>query len=407
MDAEQIAFSYNETRTTRYLDGRPLTSTTVVRPYCSEHECRVHVNGGPNNFKDPTNHSWEVFTQVCTKSREIREYGTYPNGNVYTMEGRNGSTTGVDGRIGGTNAYPLPHAGLLGRAQMLAITQARLFSKYRSESEILVDAAEWKQTKELVRSSADLKERVVGLVKTVNGELRKGLNRRQRALEYATTRWLELRYGVIPLIGSVESALDALGKRIVESPIQIVETFRNEYSLADSYTRSGEFSHPVKVNVTGTERMRLSYLFLPPGAGVWNYTSFNPAVVAWELIPLSFVADWILKIGDNLRYMDSWNLMRIGFINGYSSYSVLENQRLLCFDTRAVATPSNLVYRCNRETWEGETTRQYKALSRVVHTSLPYGRPPLLRITLGANQALDSLSLTHVFLRDNIRRWSR
>lgn len=405
MENEDTAFSYNERWTSTRLSDGSVRIIDTSRPDAMQHKCLVLLDG-PGNFTDPTPHSYTIKHQSCSRATETRFYGTSPNGSIMVTDGRYGSRAGVDANIDG-GVYPLPSTKLYGRSTMLAQAQARLFGKLRTSGEILVDAAEWKQTKQLVSSTADLRGRVTSFIEVVSKDIRKGLNRKQRALEYATSRWLEYRYGMLPAIGSVYSALDALGKRVVDEPVKVSETFRHNYETAATTYRSGEFSHPVKIKVTGSERMKLVYTFVPPGAGAWNYSSLNPASVAWELTTLSFVADWVFAVGDNLRYLEDWGLFKVGFLSGYSTYTVLEEQSITCNDTRSVAVPSDLVYRCNTEIWKGESSRYYKHFNRQIHTSLPYGRPPLVRSKFGLNQALDSLALTHVLLRKRIKDWSR
>lgn len=405
MENENIAFSYNERRTTTRLSDGSTAIADMSRPYAVEHQCVV-ISDGPGDFKNPTPHAYTIYHQSCKHATETRFYGTFPNGSMVVTDGRQGSTAGVDARIG-AGVHPFPSTELYGRAEMLAQCQARLFGKLRVSGEILVDVAEWRQTKQLVASSADLRGRFSSFIEVVSKDLRRGLNRKQRALEYATSRWLEYRYGLLPSIGSVYSAFDALGKRIVDEPVQVSETYKHLYEKEFTEDRSGEFSHPVKVRVVGSERMKIVYTFVPPGAGVWNYTSLNPASIAWELVPLSFVADWVLAIGDNLRYLEDWGLFRVGFLSGYSTYTVLEEQTIACDSDVRVTFPSDLVYRCNREIWKGESSRYYKHFNRQVHTGLPYGRPPLVRNNFGLNQSLDSLALTHVLLRGRIKDWSK
>lgn len=141
--------------------------------------------------------------------------------------------------------------------------------------------------------------------------------------------WLAYKYGWMPLLQDVRSAAELASSRITLPPPQRVSA-QHTLSMADSadfeggwhwYGRNG----PTK---TVTSRIntscRTTFVFrqsgtpqLPTALGLTN-----PALVAWELVPLSFVVDWVLPVGDYLNSLDAtigWDLVR-----GFQTIKVAE-----------------------------------------------------------------------------------
>lgn len=126
--------------------------------------------------------------------------------------------------------------------------------------------------------------------------------------------WLELQYGWLPLMSDIEGLCSTLQKPTRHHKEYI--TIRSRKSIqesASSDTPNGVFvdytvgscSYTVTVQV----KMRNNSIFLATASEV-GLT--NPLLVAWELVPFSFVVDWALPIGNFLSQFDSalgWEFM--------------------------------------------------------------------------------------------------
>lgn len=129
--------------------------------------------------------------------------------------------------------------------------------------------------------------------------------------------WLEYYFGWAPLVGDIGSAIDVL-----QSPIdkQIV---RAQASMAFPYSDlqpPQEVSRPTVLNdwvyTKFYERLYYDQLVLAQGMKVsvtnpnlWlaNQMGFvNPATVAWELVPFSFVVDWFVNVEQFLSSGTDW-----------------------------------------------------------------------------------------------------
>lgn len=145
---------------------------------------------------------------------------------------------------------------------------------------------------------------------------RGSLQKRDAAFNFASQAWLEAQYGWRPLISEVFNACEDLASRFIAEPADI--SIRGGYSYKGSYTWS--------VNTSGAWESLgwpKGYTLNAPsdsnklerkiGYVVYvkviddslrtrkNLGMTNPAEVAWELLPWSFVIDWFVPIGDYLQ----------------------------------------------------------------------------------------------------------
>lgn len=129
----------------------------------------------------------------------------------------------------------------------------------------------------------------------------------------AGNAWLELNYGWLPFMADVRSAVIAT-MDAVELPERRVATVRasirkeNRVVLKDQQIWAesglglvvrGDYLQVSKESRRGIWRLSVNPNDLPARFGL-----VNPFEVIWELIPLSFVVDWFLSIGDYLKALD-------------------------------------------------------------------------------------------------------
>lgn len=126
-------------------------------------------------------------------------------------------------------------------------------------------------------------------------ECRKGVARLNNskdpgALEAISALWLQYRYAILPNVYLIEDSLDYLakGERVYQSERD--GTTRS----VESFTYEGWEIPSFEVVDRVFVKNRFGVGFLNPSL------QNNLAVTAWELVPLSFVIDWVLNIGDLL-----------------------------------------------------------------------------------------------------------
>lgn len=118
--------------------------------------------------------------------------------------------------------------------------------------------------------------------------------------------WLEYQYGWAPLISDVYTLLV---EEALKAPpaVPITTILRDKQTFAEWYL-SGDYREFSRRNVT----MDITYRFktlLRPNATVLSAASqsglTNPALLAWNLLPYSFVVDWFYPVGDMLEALGS------------------------------------------------------------------------------------------------------
>lgn len=133
--------------------------------------------------------------------------------------------------------------------------------------------------------------------------------------------WNSIAYGWRPLLDDVYGAAKELAgssQQGVYLHSKVVKSRNVPYSFSKPWNASSGYS----VRQTGSTRVSVRYgvtYMRQMGArqDLPRLGITNPALVAWELVPYSFVIDWFLPIGNWLNTFDA--TLGVDFINGYST----------------------------------------------------------------------------------------
>lgn len=144
----------------------------------------------------------------------------------------------------------------------------------------------------------------------------------RRQGEAVSRAWLELQYGWKPLLSDVYGLAEQLAK---QSNRPMTNTVRTRKKLAKpiSYRTTSKDGKAVGENVrTGEDTVvvtiKVSYRVTQPAIASAKETGLtNPALLAWELLPFSFVADWFYPFGSFLGTLDA--TLGCVFDSGYRS----------------------------------------------------------------------------------------
>jgi hypothetical protein len=141
----------------------------------------------------------------------------------------------------------------------------------------------------------------------------------------AASRWLEYNYAVMPLVNDVTDAVNLLSAGLEEDPeFQVVVTKTiNESGVSESSDPDNIYSTPryryrweAKVKMKMTLRMDASRV-----RDIRNQLGLDsPVLVGWNLLPLSFVADWGWKIGEFLAALSGKESTH--FVRGFTSIKI-------------------------------------------------------------------------------------
>lgn len=129
-----------------------------------------------------------------------------------------------------------------------------------------------------------------------------------------TNHWLQLQYGWKPLLSDIYGSCDALSKRD-SGDFRVTAKASRRDTDSWSVTRSplGATYPTGNFDASTTVARRTRGVFvridaLPQNDLKMSLTSLgltNPLLVAWEVVPYSFVVDWFLPVGSWLESLDA------------------------------------------------------------------------------------------------------
>lgn len=153
---------------------------------------------------------------------------------------------------------------------------------------------------------------VRGAIRHLTGKLPSRKQRRKvarAASRSSANGWLELQFGWLPLLGDIQSASEVL----IANP----ELFPVRVGITDPFTgvaidrildygwrrtrQVRQYSVRKQAQAFATARVSNPNLALASDLGLTN-----PAHIAWDLVPFSFVVDWFIPVGRMLKQIDSF-----------------------------------------------------------------------------------------------------
>jgi len=157
---------------------------------------------------------------------------------------------------------------------------------------------------------ADKLNKRVGIIRTKNPDIVKQIRSQQNsaAVRELESLYLEFRYGVRPLMSDVTNFLEALRSK-KETPERVTYRASSENLWTDewvdtSVTLGGSplISYDRRVRYTRRALVRCGLLYQVfdklDFSDKWGLGIDQIPSAVWELIPLSFVADWFTNVGD-------------------------------------------------------------------------------------------------------------
>lgn len=273
------------------------------------------------NFKDPTPY---YISQTRKLGQRVRRIGfrPYPGGNWF-----NDSIWIYDPPIGSVESLnALPEAD----ADANAYINAKVLDA-ASQWSAAVDAAELGQTANLLSESAkSLFKLSYGVVKRnprivldsfglkptrrllrqTRAEFRRLRNYANLTVgDAAAAFWLKYRYGVMPLLYSVEDSIAAFNDRYdphFEAQVTVSrEESRPPTVYKDIPNWHWVWTHESSLKIKKSVRLKTTVSFRD---SLTARIAGNPVALvlgtAWELMPYSFVIDWFVKVGDYINQLN-------------------------------------------------------------------------------------------------------
>lgn len=141
--------------------------------------------------------------------------------------------------------------------------------------------------------------------------------------------WLELQYGWRPLLSDVYGSVDALNKlRQKRKPLIRVSSKQTLNKTDKTVGDNNHATQYVWYESEASVKVVLYYAQSQPLVTTLKELGItNPALLAWELLPFSFVADWFIPIGSFLSTFDAGAGLR--FVKGCETTFELRKSHIL------------------------------------------------------------------------------
>lgn len=166
----------------------------------------------------------------------------------------------------------------------------------------------------LAETASDLLKLLRGIKRGNIGDIKSALrtdNVDKSLSKTVSGRYLEYTYAIAPMAGDVYSTYKVLNSNPLTAEILRQRRFRkydSPGSLDENFKVSGFRSHGYSAHYwwSSPELHRLTQL---------GFT--NPLLIAWDLVPYSFVLDWLIPVGDVLNAFSAY--LGAEFVSGFNT----------------------------------------------------------------------------------------
>lgn len=168
--------------------------------------------------------------------------------------------------------------------------------------------------------------------------------KRWKDTDHLADSWLEYQYGWMPLISDIYGAQEQLKKQLKEKD----QLFSVSRQISDGLDPAGFISPASLVSspgiaISGKAGVYCRVKYYAKISNTFAYTMnqlglVNPLAIAWELVPFSFVVDWLLPIGDFLNGLTA--TVGVDFVAGIQSNGRFCRVQWSWKDKQPIQTPS-------------------------------------------------------------------
>lgn len=131
-----------------------------------------------------------------------------------------------------------------------------------------------------------------------------------------SNRWLELRYGWMPLLSDLHGSVEELNSGLQRPRTRKLHVRKKEEErIKSSFTIYVPNATTATLDCQWVVTAKVVAYLQQDSLAACRLGVTNPLMVAWELVPYSFVVDWLIPIGDWLNSLDAG----IGLINIYGT----------------------------------------------------------------------------------------
>lgn len=265
---------------------------------------------------------WErydhVFPQAYTYNGWQREWMYIP----YSI------SVFQEGRMNDARSGPDSYCDTMANVQN-QLTNRLLDKTRNSEVNLGVALGEYRETAEFVTKSMIKVARAIRAARKGNfGQAIRSLTGSSRKNTWAdvpkaaANTWLGVTYGLKPLLADIYGSIKELERSRGAGGIVQVKRVNSSKPVNISLTASTQTSdHWYYRNASIAGRCSGSITFEVNNPFLYTLDQLgvtNPALVAWELVPYSFVVDWFIPVGDYLTHIRP--PQGVDFVSGFISH---------------------------------------------------------------------------------------
>jgi len=184
------------------------------------------------------------------------------------------------------------------------------FSESYQDFQALIPLAEIKETRGLIRTTADITERL--LLELI--AIKRGRGNLKRISQLASDAWLQYSFAISPTIGDIEQLLTVIGDHLTrnDKTFNISKGFSKRWTASSKVRSYSGYLPDMYLDYTTETFYDLGYRYtggynlnLSSGNDYHTYERFGLdfkqlPLVAWELIPFSWVWDYFTTMGQFL-----------------------------------------------------------------------------------------------------------
>lgn len=280
---------------------------------------------------------------------------------------------------------------LLGKAKDQKVNLAQMYAERRMSAQLIGDTASRiaKMLVNIKRGNLVRAAEAVGLAVSKRAARRNGTIREFE--KRMANGVLELQYGWRPLLNDAFGSAELIAQKQFREVIGTVSTM--DTLIAKYSTKVKDDSNYVNYDtVSSTLLIRYKVNFTNGDDIVHSLSQVgitNPALIAWELLPWSFVIDWFLPIGSYISSLDATKGLK--FLDGTKSSQLI--QKVERFYTR------DFTAGINRYEDTGRCSKEKVTYTRTKLESFPSGQIPSFKNPLSFEHAINAIALLQQFRR--------
>lgn len=297
----------------------------------------------------------------------------------------------IEGCIGNTPTGSISAAPYLNILTEQAYGE--LVEKVRGSIDLSVALLQGGQTASMLRSANRTLQYVRSFKKLRLKEAWRDFTRDGPISKKVGSKWLEFQYGWKPLAQDAYNTAVELGRQFPE--LMIIDVKKHSREVQQGTWLWEQYATRWPQDRTLECRYRIKARFKPTSAIenlLGNFTSLNPASIAWEMTPYSFVVDWFVDFGGYMRNLESFFLQRQLWKDGFEYLGYKQETNTYAHGVRDIGSSNRQISACSSK-------NVITSYSRTRLTYMPMPNPPSFKMNLGSGRLLNAAALISQHMR--------